>query len=241
MTVNATVGGVWASDCESDERSGSYARFYTFPLDQKGEVTITLRALDVDTYLYLRAGNSTSGPILYSNDDYLFDRSASLVREVLDVDTYTIEATTYEAGETGRFVITISGPGGDETDSKGCVGPIATGGSVSGQWASGCDSEARTSSYARFYTFSLEEGGEVAITLESDDADTYLYLRSGNTTSGPFAYENDDYEDSTAKSKIQETLDADTYTIEATTYGERRDGELHLGRERSCNLGAAAT
>ena len=228
VTVNATVGGVWASDCESDERSGSYARFYTFPLDQKGEVTITLRALDVDTYLYLRAGNSTSGPILYSNDDYLFDRSASLVREVLDVDTYTIEATTYEAGETGRFVITISGPGGDETDSKGCVGPIATGGSVSGQWASGCDSEARTGSYARFYTFSLEEGGEVAITLESDDADTYLYLRSGNTTSGPFAYENDDYEASFAKSKIQETLDADTYTIEATTYGENETGNFTL-------------
>ena len=32
----------------------------------------------------------------------------------------------------------------------------------------------------------------MTITLESTDADTYLYLRGGDATSGAFLYENDD-------------------------------------------------
>ena len=63
--------------------------------------------------------------------------------------------------------------------------------------------------------------------MESDDADTYLYLRQGETRSGPFLHEDDDSPDRT-RSQIQETLAAGSYTIEATTYEAGQTGDFTL-------------
>ena len=67
----------------------------------------------------------------------------------------------------------------------------------------------------------------MTITLESTDADTYLYLRDGDATSGAFLYENDD-DGGITRSKIEETLSAGSYTIEATTYGTGETGSFTL-------------
>ncbi len=85
--------------------------------------------------------------------------------------------------------------------------------SQTGRWSSGCDSEVSERDHARFYSFTLAGESEVTITLESDDADTYLYLRSGLSQSGAHLHENDDHNGSTGVSQIQETLSAGTYTI----------------------------
>ena len=97
-----------------------------------------------------------------------------------------------------------------------------------GEWTEGCQSETQGRGYARFYTFSLTEEIQVTITLESDEADTYLYLREGETTSGEHLQENDDHQGSTSRSLVQETLAAGTYTIEATTYGTGETGSFTL-------------
>ena len=228
VSVGGSVTGQWVSRCESEAQSGSYARFYTFTLDQRGEATITLESDDADTYLYLRSGNSTSGSYIDRNDDYEGSTSKSQIQETLDAGTYTVEATTYDEEETGSFTLTLSGPGGTTPTTEDCLQTVSVGGSVSSQWVSGCESEAQSGSYARFYTFTLDQRGEATITLESDDADTYLYLRSGNSTSGSYIDRNDDYEGSTSKSQIQETLDAGTYTVEATTYDEEETGSFTL-------------
>ena len=69
------------------------------------------------------------------------------------------------------------------------------------------------------------------ITLESDDADTYLYLREGDARSRTFPYENDYAEPgNTAKSQMRQTLAAGSYTVEATTYDEV-DPEFQTGGE----------
>ena len=65
-------------------------------------------------------------------------------------------------------------------------------GSVSGQWAAGCDSGASGRGYAQYYTFTLTQESDVTVTLESTDADTYLYLREGEARSGDYLYQNDD-------------------------------------------------
>ena len=55
------------------------------------------------------------------------------------------------------------------------------------------------------------------MTLESSAADTPICTcRQGDATSGTALHENDDHEGSTS-SQIVATLDAGTYTIEATT------------------------
>ena len=229
----------WASGCESEERSGSYARFYSFTLGQESEVTITLESTDADTYLYLREGEARSGAFLYENDDD-GGTSRSTISETLTAGTYTIEATTFGAGETGSFTLTVSGlgdatpaPGPDPgTDECGTTLPSDDPTVVeyvfpNEQWASGCESEERSGSYARFYSFTLATGGEVTITLESTDADTYLYLREGEARSGAFLYENDD-DGGTSRSTISEILAAGTYTIEATTFGAGETGSFTL-------------
>ena len=233
LTGDGSVSGEWAEGCNSQASGRGYAQYYTFTLAQESEVTVTLESSDADTYLYLRAGEARSGEFLYENDDD-GGTTRSSVQETLGAGTYTIEATTYSAGETGSFTLTVSGlgatgttpPGPEPTDD--CGQTLTGDGSVSGEWAEGCQSEVSGRGYAQYYTFTLAQESEVTVTLESDDADTYLYLRDGEARSGDFLAENDDHEGSTSRSLIARTLAAGTYTIEATTYSEGEAGSFTL-------------
>ena len=119
-----------------------------------------------------------------------------------------------------------TGPGTGTGDN--CGQSVAAGETVSGTWAAGCNSEARTGSHARYYSFSLSASSQVTVTLNSGAADTYLYLRSGDATSGAALHENDDHQGSTSASQIQETLAAGTYTVEATTNSAGATGSFTL-------------
>ena len=237
ITSDGTRDGTWASGCESTERSGRHARFYSFTLEESSEVTITLNSDDADTFLYLREGEARSGAFLHENDDD-GGTTRSRIQETLAAGSYTIEATTYAAGETGSFTLTVSGLGaaapGPGIDP--CGQAITVDGSVSGTWAGGCDSAVSGRGHAHFYTFTLNAGAEVTITLVSSEADTYLYLREGEARSGAFLHENDD-DGGTTRSRIQETLAAGSYTIEATTYAAGETGSFTL---TVSGLGAAA-
>ena len=111
-----TVAGTWNSDCTSNipapRGSGDrYARFSTFTLFTESDVTITLSS-DEDAFLYLRTGMFTDGAALHENDDYSYPASTdSRIEEALTPNTYTIEATTYMAGVTGDFILTVNGAG----------------------------------------------------------------------------------------------------------------------------------
>lgn len=113
--------------------------------------------------------------------------------------------------------------------SDSCRHTVNSDGVFSGQWATGgCESAVTRRGYAHYYTFTLAQPSEVTILLESTDADTYLYLRGGNDTSGATPYENDDHEGSAQQSQIQETLEAGSYTAEATTYFSNQVGSFTL-------------
>ena len=82
--------------------------------------------------------------------------------------------------------------------------------------------------HARYYTFTLEQQSAVTIDLESE-VDTYLYLREGEARSGTPLHFNDDVESGVnLNSRIDETLAAGTYTIEATTYAADLAGTFTL-------------
>ena len=117
LPANNTVTRTWDTGCQSTDRSGSYARWYTFTLDQDSAVTISLEST-TDTYLYLRSGNnatsesgSTPGRPQHENDDHtggnLADDTDSQIATNLTAGTYTIEATTFTAGQTGSFTLTV--------------------------------------------------------------------------------------------------------------------------------------
>ena len=246
LPEDGTVSGRWAAGCQSEVSGRGYARYYSFTLTQQSEVTITLESQDADTYLYLRGGEARSGTALYENDDD-GGITRSQIQETLAAGTYTIEVTTYDEGQAGSFTLTVAGLG-TTTPVPEPTGPcgetLAGDGTASGQWAEGCQSEVSGRGYARYYGFTLAQQSEVTITLESQDADTYLYLRAGQARSGDYLYENDD-DGGTTRSRIQETLAAGTYTIEATTYDEGQTGSFTLTisglgavpTAQSCSLG----
>ena len=124
VDADGTISGSWAADCESShsDRSGHYARYYTFSLTESAEVTITLES-STDPYLYLRDGAGREGSVLCENDDYglaVTGLSCSRISSSLDASTdsglvaslaegsYTVEATTFDAAATGDFTLTLT-------------------------------------------------------------------------------------------------------------------------------------
>ena len=231
LSADGAESGEWSSSCESTARVGSYARYYSFTLSEGSDVTISLES-STDPYLYLRSGTAKSGGAAHENDDVAPGTDTnSEIEATLGAGTYTIEATTYSAGDTGSFTLTVSGLGDGATagpSDESCLDTLSADGAESGEWSSSCESTARVGSYARYYSFTLSEGSDVTISLESS-TDPYLYLRSGTAKSGDFLHENDDLAPGAdTNSEIEATLGAGTYTIEATTYSAGETGSFTL-------------
>ena len=106
------VEDAWTDDCISQNRTENgihYARWYTFTLDNRATVELTLESR-TDTYLILY---DTAGEIIAQDDDDdddNFDLPAfdSGIHIILDAGTYTVEATTYGGRATGDFTLTLT-------------------------------------------------------------------------------------------------------------------------------------
>ena len=232
ITADGATTGTWAAGCQSQVAGRGYARYHTFTLSEQRAVTITLESA-IDTYLYLRSGSAKSGDAVAENDDLAPGSNLnSQISRSLPAGTYTIEATTYAAGQAGSFTLTIAGlnggGGGGPTPTDPCADALTADGPTTGTWAAGCQSQVDGRGYARYFTFTLAEQRAVTITLESS-IDTYLYLRSGSSKSGPVVDANDDIAPgSNLNSQINRTLAAGSYTIEATTYAAAQVGSFTL-------------
>ena len=209
-------------------------------------MSIVLESEDADTYLYLREGESRIHNYLAEDDDSP-DTTRSEIQGTLYAGTYTVEATTYRPGETGGFTLTLSSvstgeeptptltpvlpaptPSPTAAPGESCVSALVPSGIVFGEWTPGCESTNRDGSHARYYTFTVRTPTTITITLESNDADTYLNLLEGSGEHGEIIHFNDDVGGDTTISRIEEHLEANTYTIEATTYEAGETGGFIL-------------
>ena len=231
------VDGAWVEGCDSKVSTRGHSQYYGFTLALESEVTVTLESQDADTYLYLRKGETRSGAFLLENDDHQGSISVSLLQGTLEAGTYTVEATTYSAGQTGNFTVTVSGSAtiGSGLPFHPCVdwlGQLQSNARLEGSWSHDCPSNNRQDHYAHFYIFNLPfraEGDktEVTILLESD-VDTYLYLMEDDGKDGYIVAYNDDVEAGNTNSSISVPLAAGSYTIEATTYEDGKTGDFTL-------------
>jgi hypothetical protein len=111
-------------------------------------------------------------------------------------------------------------------DTTDCVSSINHNSTVNGSWTNSCASTHRSGRYAKFYTFTLSSAADVQIDLSSS-VDNYMYLLSGSGSSGGIVAEDDDGGGS-QNARISESLNAGTYTIEATTYSSSTTGSFTL-------------
>ena len=109
------IEGTWVSSCSSDRAAEQgtgerYARFYTFEITEDSDISISLTSSEQDTYLYLIEGVGRDGDLVDENDDVDpgSDTNSLIEVEELAAGEYTIEATTFNAGETGDFTLTLS-------------------------------------------------------------------------------------------------------------------------------------
>ncbi len=246
------VAGSWGADCESVEREGRQARYYQFALAESADVTVRLESDDAETVLYLREGAGvTTGattPGGFNDGEQEYDYHRASIEESLEAGIYTIEATTYAAGETGDFTLTVSRTGGTSHPLLvGCeaVKVTADGSPVAGSWGADCESVEREGRQARYYQFALAENADVTVRLESDDAETVLYLREGaGVTTGattPGGFNDGEQEYDYHRASIEESLEAGIYTIEATTYAAGETGDFTLTVSRTGGTGSGLT
>ena len=243
LTHPGTQVGAWTAGCPSTNRRGSHAHFYSFTLEQEGQVAIDLTS-DADTYLFLMEAEGRDGALVASSDDASDSVRHSRISHTLAAGNYTIEATTYSPATTGDFTLNIavqeSTPSPVAAPGPGSVAPLPTedpcvltfttlteSAEVEGEWTSSCTSTNRSGRYARFYTFTLAEETGVAIELASQ-VDTYLFLLEDADRTAEFRTENDVVETGNTNSRIVESLEAGTYTVEATTYSEDVTGSFTL-------------
>ena len=118
ITSDGEVSGSWDGACASTNRpldedepdDGDYnARYYTFTLSERSDVTITLTSADADTFLYLLGGVGRDGRVAHFNDDIESGNTNSEISQTLEAGDYTVEATTYGSGITGDFTLIVSG------------------------------------------------------------------------------------------------------------------------------------
>ena len=133
INFNTDVSDSWTSGCTSENRPGSYAQYYTFTLLSSQEVVVDLES-SVDSYLFLLDGSGETGSVIEEDDDSGNTTSSQITR-TLSAGTYTVEATTFGAGITGNFDVSV---GISTTSSGECQNPIIVNTSVSDIWESGC-------------------------------------------------------------------------------------------------------
>ena len=144
----------------------------------------------------------------------------SSINRMLAAGTYTVEATTYFAKQTGDFTLSVR-PLQETEDLGDLTRSVDRSNSA---WTSNHESTQQMGSYARSYTFTLYAATHVVINLTSPE-DPYLFLLDSR---GAVVHENDNVTTRNLNSRIDETLPAGTYTIEATTYFPGRTGTFHL-------------
>ena len=81
-----------------------YAKYEALTVEFPSRVTMTLTS-EEDAYLYLLEGYGVKGPVLYDNDDT--EGTNSRIEAILQPGEYTIEATTYDEGVTGYFLLEV--------------------------------------------------------------------------------------------------------------------------------------
>ena len=239
LSDDVNESGEWIQECGSENRSDRYARYFSFTIEERLELSIDLMS-DFDTYLFLLSGEGRHGEIEEENDDADIDAGNLDSRIVVELEagTYTLEATTYEAQVIGNFTLTIGvaepepptpEPPVVVAECVADLGTLSDDVTESGEWMQTCGSENRSDRYARYFSFTIEEGTELSIDLMSE-LDTYLFLLRGEGRYGEIVEENDDadYEAGNFDSRIVVDLDSGTYTLETTTYAAQAVGNFTL-------------
>ncbi|MBZ0279105.1 MAG: pre-peptidase C-terminal domain-containing protein [Anaerolineae bacterium] len=177
---------------DSDE-----GNLYSFE-GQEGD-TVIISAFSNDIDVYIRLGNS-QGEILEEHDDISSDNlNAEIEYELPDDGMYIIAVLGYSEG---RYTLSLESEGGSQPPSQGGTNVSDEGGLSYGDAVNG---EAIDMETPVVFTFVGSAGDTVAISVSSDDVDTYIVLADSD---GNSLAENDDISQDNLNSYVEAVLPA---------------------------------
>ena len=219
-------------------RSGEYVDSYRLEAAPGQRIVLDVSSSEFDTYLLLK---TPSGEQLENDDAEGLSGHSVIEHVATEVGTYTVLVTSYQAGETGRYDLTINTTADQRQASstrsrQQDVNALTIGERVRGALESG-DRTLSSGEYLDTHVFEGRAGQYVIVEMESGDFDTYL----GMTTPGGETIENDDWEGSSSRSRIEMELPADgRYRITTTSYAAEETGGYLLAVSEGTAAQAAA-
>lgn len=222
---------------------GEYRDVYRFDGTALERIHLRLSSDDFDAYLLVTGPNGFSA----DNDDLNGEATTAGMSITLPATgEYVITATSYQAGETGDYRLSldsgstnltageVAGISASLAVSNGAASqagagsaaprPIALGATVSGALEQG-DGALDSGEFRDVYSFTGSAGQRIRLNLSSDAFDSYLML------SGPggFSTFNDDQEEGRPNAGLTATLPADgQYLITATSFEVGESGRYTL-------------
>ncbi|MFO0682891.1 MAG: caspase family protein [Sandaracinus sp.] len=205
--------------------SGEFADYYAFAATP-GHYTVSMQSTRIDSYLVV---TTPSGERL-QNDDSGGTRNASLDLDVTAAGDYRIAATSYRAGETGPYELSVAAASAPSAPTATAPTAPPTSAAPSGartehgELAAG-DSQLRSGEWFDEYDYTFASGTPVHLEATSSAFDTYLILRapSGQQT------DNDDQQPGNLNAALDFVAsEAGQYRVLVTSYAPGMRGPYDL-------------
>jgi hypothetical protein len=206
--------------------NGAFVDRYSFRGTRGQRISAELTSSAFDTVLTLIAPSGARE----QNDDITSGNTNSRLDTTLTADgVYTVETSSYTAGQTGAYRLALStgGASGERTATVSgggaSSGAVSLGLDVSGRLAGG-DATLGSGEFTDSYTFAGRRGQRVSISMTSSDFDSYLMVTSPSGTQ-----EDNDDGPAGRDAQLDWTLPEDgTYRIAATSYAAGETGAYRL-------------
>ncbi len=221
--------------------SGEFTDVYELRGRAGQRLSVIMRSSDFDAYLMIR------GPANFEhdNDDSGDDGTNAALDVRLPADgTYSITATSYEGGQTGRYSLSVDDPrrgsgrapssGGSRDTGGGRGGTLTPDRTASGTLGQG-DRRLEAGEYVDDWQMSVRRGQTYTVTLQSADFDAYLMVR------GPGGLSEDNDDDPSRRggrdSRLTFTAAADGMVdISATSFGSGETGRYQILASQSARV-----
>ncbi len=224
---------------DQTRENGQWADIFPLDLEAGDRVLVDMEGKKLDTFLVLK---TPSGQV-YENDDGSSNRDSQLDVIVEETGTFIVYASSYGAGQKGKYHLRIAiaegvgtpPTGGDQAQQGGevTVQPLALGQSVEGALGPD-DATLANGEWFDTYELQLQAGQTLVVDMTSSVLDTYVGVRSPSGDSSG----NDDHEGSRSHSRHELTVEeSGTWLVFATTYAAGEGGGYTL----RADAGEAAT
>lgn len=227
--MDLVVDGEITKDDEQDNvRNGSHRKIHTFKMEKGKSYQIDMATRAFDAYLRLEDAKNNQ---LAEDDDGGDNLDARIVFTAPRTEEYRIIATTFAAGATGKYKLTVKEqnlevkPPPPPVKYKGEALKLVAGkASLEGKLAE--SEHLLRGKFLKVFDLDLEAGRTYRIDMKSKDFDAYLVLhdREGNVVAA-----NDDISPKSTDARIQyKAAKSGPYTLLATSLLPKESGNFAL-------------